>query len=86
MAPSPDPWLRRTMDEVFLRVLRAQPERGGDLMTRMFERADPARVIRFLSDRGGLCDALSVVGSLPSAPFLRAAWQALWRTPCRGGA
>ena len=86
VAPSPDPWLRRTMDEVFLRVLRAQPERGGDLMTRMFERADPARVIRFLSDRGGLRDALSVVGSLPSAPFLRAAWQALWRTPCRGGA
>lgn len=85
-APSPDPWLRRTMDEVFLRVLRAQPERGGDLLTRMFERADPARVVRFLSDCGGVRDALSVVGSLPPTPFLRAAWQAVRRTPCRGEA
>ena len=72
------------MDEVFLRVLRAQPERGGDLMTRMFDRADPARVIRFLSDRGSVRDALSVVGSLPPAPFLRATWRALLRRPCRG--
>ncbi|MEC8652553.1 MAG: lycopene cyclase family protein [Planctomycetota bacterium] len=84
--PAPDPWLRRAMDEVFLRVLRAEPARGGELMTRMFERADPTRVIRFLSDKGGLRDALSVVTSLPPSPFLRAAWQALRRTPCRGGA
>ena len=67
-------------------MLRAEPARGGALMTRMFERADPTRVIRFLSDKGGLRDALSVVTSLPPAPFLRAAWQALLRTPCRGGA
>lgn len=85
VGPAPDPWLRRVMDEVFLRVLRAHPERGGDLMTRMFDTADPARVIRFLSDRGSVRDALSVVGSLPPAPFLRATWRALLRQPCRGG-
>lgn len=85
-APAPDPWLRRAMDEVFLRVLRAQPERGGDMMRQMFERADPAGVIRFLSDRGGLRDALSIVTALPPAPFLKAAWRTLLRTPCRGSA
>lgn len=84
--PGPDPWLRRSMDEVFLRVLRAHPERGGELLLRLFDRAEPARVIRFLGDRGGLGDALAMVRALPPGPFLRHAIAALLRTPCRGGA
>lgn len=85
-APAADPWLRRAMDEVFLRVLRARPERGGGMLTQMFERADPASVIRFLSDRGGLRDAARVVRALPPAPFLLQTLQAALRTDCRGDA
>ncbi|MDA0934728.1 MAG: lycopene cyclase family protein [Planctomycetota bacterium] len=84
--PRPDPWLRRAMDEVFLRVLRAHPERGGELLLRLFERADPARVIRFLGDRGGLGDALAMIRALPPGPFVRHALAAALRVPCRGSA
>jgi lycopene beta-cyclase len=84
-APRPDPWLRRAMDEVFLRVLRARPEKGGEFLLRLFERADPAHVIRFLGDRGGLGDAWAMIRALPPGPFLRQAWSAALRTPCRGG-
>jgi hypothetical protein len=52
----------------------------------LFERADPARVIRFLSDRGGLVDALGVVRALPAAPFLAHSVRAALRTACRGPA
>lgn len=86
VAPRPDPWLRRAMDEVFLRVLRAHPARGGEMLQRLFERADPARVIRFLSDRSGLADALGVVRALPPAPFLAQSVCAALRTRCRGSA
>lgn len=86
IAPRPDPWLRRAMDEVFLRVLRAHPARGGRILRQLFERAEPARVIRFLSDRGGLADALGVVRALPPAPFLAQSVRAALRAPCRGSA
>ena len=84
--PAREPWLRRVMDEVFLRVLRAQPARGGAMLFGMFERAEPGRVIRFLSDRGGLRDALAVVGALPPGPFLHQSVRAMLRAPCRGSA
>lgn len=85
-AATADPWLRRAMDEVFLRVLRAWPDRGGALLVRLFERADAARVVRFLGDRSGLRDALAVVGALPPGPFLIQALCAALRTSCRGTA
>jgi len=85
-APRPDPWPRRAMDEIFLRVLRARPERGAAMLTRMFARADGAGLVRFLSDAGGIVDSLSVMRSLPPGPFLRAAWQMMKGVPCRGGA
>ena len=80
-AVTPDPALRRAMDDVFLRVLRAEPERGPELLQRLFERASTERVIRFLSDAGSAVDALAVVRSLPPGPFLRGAGAALLRRP-----
>ena len=80
-AVTPDPALRRAMDDVFLRVLRAEPERGPELLQRLFQRASTERVIRFLSDSGSAADALAVVRSLPPWPFLRGAGAALLRRP-----
>ncbi len=85
-APLPaatDSALRRGMDAVFLRVLRSEPERGPELLSRLFAAAPTHRVIRFLSDLGSTADALAVVRSLPPGPFLREAGAALLRRPLR---
>ncbi|MDA8959616.1 lycopene cyclase family protein [bacterium] len=80
---APDSALRRGMDAVFLRVLRSEPERGPELLSRLFAAAPTHRVIRFLSDLGSTADALAVVSSLPPGPFLREAGAALLRRPLR---
>ncbi len=69
----PDPWPLRVMDRIFLDVLRADPQRGGALFLSLFSRADPLRVIRFLSGNAGLIDSLAVVAAMPVPPFVRAA-------------
>jgi len=66
----PDPALRRAMDRLFLRVVRDHPDRAPDLFTRMFGNADPARVIRFLSDRGTVADCAVIGSTLPLQLFL----------------
>ena len=68
-----DPLPLRLMDQIFLDVLRADPIRGGDLFFSLFSRADPARVIRFLSGTAGVADSLAVVAAMPVLPFVRAA-------------
>jgi lycopene beta-cyclase len=67
---APDPLLRRHMDRLFLRVLRAHPARGPDLFLRMFGNAGADRVIRFLSDRGSLADCAVIGRHLPTGLFL----------------
>jgi lycopene beta-cyclase len=68
-----DPFALRVMDQIFLNVLRADPLRGGAIFFALFSKADPARVIRFLSGRAGVIDSLAVVAAMPVLPFLRAA-------------
>ena len=69
----PDSLPLRVMDRIFLDVLRADPSRGGALFFSLFSRADPARVIRFLSGDAGIVDSLAVVAAMPVPPFVRAA-------------
>ncbi len=66
----PDPLLTRLMDRLFLDVLRAHPERGPELFTRLFERTATARVVRFLSDRATFMDRVAIAASLPASLFL----------------
>jgi lycopene beta-cyclase len=63
----------RFMDGVFLKVLAAAPERGPALFESLFRNAPPERLERFLSGSTAARDRLSVMASLPPAPFLRAA-------------
>lgn len=67
-----DPLLTRVMDQLLLQVLRASPGLGPALFVALFSRADPARIIRFLSDKGTLADHVAMVSALPARPFLRA--------------
>jgi lycopene beta-cyclase len=68
-----DPFALRVMDQIFLNVLRADPLRGGAIFFALFSKADPARVIRFLSGRAGVIDSLAVVAAMPVFPFLKVA-------------
>lgn len=65
-----DPLLLRTMDRLFLSLLRTRPDLAPALFLRLFERADTACLIRFLSDQGTLGDCLHVIAALPARPFL----------------
>ncbi len=78
-AHRPDPWPLRCMDRIFLEVLRADPRRGGALLFSLFSRADPLRLIRFLSVNAGVSDSLHVVAAMPVSPFVRAALDLLRR-------
>lgn len=66
-----DPLLVRMMDRLFLQVLRSSPQAAPELFLSLFERADNACVIRFLSGRSTLKDCLLVMNALPAKHFVR---------------
>lgn len=68
---SPDSFTTHIMDKLFLKVLRASPEKGAHLFTRLFERVPPERIIRFMSDTGTLTDKLAVIFALPATLFIK---------------
>lgn len=70
LAHAADPFIPRAMDDLFLRVLRSHPALAPDLFLSLFSKVDPARIARFMSDRGRLSDYAAIITSLPSAPFL----------------
>jgi lycopene beta-cyclase len=61
------------LDRVFLSRLVRAPEAGPELLARLFERVPPERLVRFLMERGGPLDHLSVMSALPTLPLLREA-------------
>ncbi len=66
-----DSWLTQAMDDLFLRVLSAEPQLAADLFVRLFARVPTPRLIRFLSDGATLGDRACVVAALPPLVFLR---------------
>ncbi len=60
-------------DAVFLRALADRPDLAPRIFAQMFERAEPAAVVRFLGERSTLLDDLRIVAALPKWPFLTAA-------------
>ncbi len=76
-----DPWIRRAMDLLFLRVVRNHPERAADLFLNIFGVNDPIRIIRFLTDSGSLTDCAAVIAALPTGEFLREIWSGMRTRP-----
>lgn len=66
----PDSLMLRLMDRLFLQVIRAHPALAPELFLLIFERVDPNRLIRFLSDRGTFADYIAIIWALPPGPFL----------------
>lgn len=75
---APDAAWLRCMDALFLKVLRADPQRAPALFLQLFARAPTPALLRFLGKGDRLQDAVMVARSLPAAPFLRqlARWAA----------
>ena len=66
------------LDRIFLARLRRRPDLAPALFARLFARADPAALVRFLSDRATPADVLAVVAALPKRPFAAEAVRS-WR-------
>jgi lycopene beta-cyclase len=77
----PDPWITRAMDALFLRVLRAHPERAPELFLALFALQDPRRIIRFMSDHAAMADYAAIIVALPPWLFLREIPRVLWPRP-----
>jgi len=76
-----DPLVQRTMDRLFLQVVRRHPERAPEMFTRLFGDTDPARTIRFLSDRGSIADCAAVGFTLPLGLFASEVLRGLRQVP-----
>jgi lycopene beta-cyclase len=66
-----EPWLRRSMDRIFLQAVRADLERTPEYFLALARRMPPAGLVRFLSDAARLTDYAGLIASLPTMPFLR---------------
>lgn len=61
------------MDEIFLKVCRAMPAQAADIFFSMFQHTDGTTIAHFMQDEASLRDLLSVIMSVPTSPFLKAA-------------
>ena len=66
------------LDSIFLRVLADRPELAPRIFGRMFEGAEPAALVRFLSEKSTPVDDLRIVAALPKWPFIAAAARMAW--------
>ena len=59
------------LDEIFLRVLKKNPEKMPDVFFRMFK-TSPKTVIKFLSNKSNFLEDLSIIFKMPKLIFIKA--------------
>ena len=59
------------LDEIFLRVLKKNPEKMSDVFFRMFK-TSPNTVIKFLSNKSNFLEDLSIIFKMPKLIFIKA--------------
>ena len=59
------------LDEIFLRVLKKNPEKMPDVFFRMFK-TSPKTVIKFLSNRSNFFEDLCIIFRMPKLTFIKA--------------
>lgn len=64
-------WLN-WMDNIFLNVLRIEPQLAPDLFYRLLSKLPPKRFVRFMNDQAKLYDCMYVMACLPKTPFVKA--------------
>ncbi len=65
----------RFYDNTLLHILYYDKVPGKRIFTLLFKKNKPQRVLRFLDNESSLKDELKVIASLPTLPFLQAAWK-----------
>ena len=73
----PEPWLRRSMDRLFLQAVRTDPERTPEYFMALAGGVSAPSLVRFLSDGARPDDYLRLIAALPTLPFI----QQLFRRP-----
>lgn len=66
-----EPFLRRSMDRIFLQAVRADLERTPEYFMALARGVPAPGLVRFLSDAARLTDYARLIASLPTVPFLR---------------
>jgi lycopene beta-cyclase len=59
------------LDEIFLRVLKKNPEKMPDVFFRMFK-TSPKTIIKFLSNKSNFLEDLSIIFKMPKLIFIKA--------------
>jgi hypothetical protein len=67
--PAPRPWRSVALDRIFLSYLVRYPERAPEVFATLFDRVEPALLVRFLSDEASGPECMRVMKALPFAPF-----------------
>lgn len=65
----------RFYDRVLLNVLSTGKMSGPAIFTRLFDKNPTSRIFRFLDNESSLTDDLRLITSLPTLPFLKAAFE-----------
>ncbi len=68
----------RFYDAVFLNVLKNDPTGSDRIFSQLFMKNRPDRILRFLEGKSSFGEDLSVIGSMPTLPFLKAAIGLAW--------
>ena len=71
--------LLQKMDQLFLQVLRTQPQLAPILFKKLLGQTDPECFIRFMNDRANGLDYLNIVRCLPKIPFIQALLVSIFR-------
>ena len=75
LPPRARPSVARWLDGVFVSFLEHQAAQAPEVFFRLFERVQPAALVRFLSDGATLADYLRVVWAMPKAVMTREAFR-----------
>ena len=62
-------------DSVLLYILEKEKLPGAKIFSRLFKKNKPQQVLRFLDNESSIIDEVKILSSLPTLPFLKAAWK-----------
>ena len=64
-------------DSILLNILHNNKLRGSDIFTALFKKNNPRHVLKFLDNESSFGEELKIISSLPTGPFLKAAFSQL---------
>jgi len=73
----PAPGRFRFYDTTLLHILYHSSFKADKIFSDLFRKNKPQQVLRFLDNESSIFDELKIIGSLPTWPFLKAAWYQL---------